>query len=40
VLTEASEAGEALNLVLTTTVEIEREKRPALVAETISRVYF
>ena len=39
VLTEANDVGEAMQLNVTTTVEIEGEDRPALVAETISRYY-
>jgi acyl dehydratase len=39
VLNEASDVGEAVQLIVATTVEIEGEERPALVAETISRYY-
>lgn len=39
ILREASEVGDALQLVVSTTLEIDGAERPALVAETISRYY-
>jgi acyl dehydratase len=38
-LKEATDIGEAMQLIVETTVEIEDAERPALVAETISRYY-
>jgi acyl dehydratase len=38
-LNEVSDVGEAVQFVIATTVEIEGEERPGLVAETVSRYY-
>jgi len=39
VLKEVSDLGDAVQFVIATTVEIEGEERPGLVAETVSRYY-
>ncbi|GAB2922913.1 MaoC family dehydratase [Rhodococcus aerolatus] len=40
VLTEATMVGEAVQTVVTSTIEIEGGSKPACVAETVSRVYY